>query len=72
MKTPKSIVEAWVSAFNRVDLDALCEFYSDDAINHQVVDEPLFGKAAIRAMFEREFARAEMICLVENIFEDGD
>ena len=29
-------------------------------------------RGAIRAMFAREFAGADMVCLVENLFEDGD
>jgi hypothetical protein len=30
------------------------------------------GRFAIHAMFAREFAAAEMICIPEHIFEDGD
>jgi len=29
------------------------------------------GVAAIREMFANEFATAKMVCIVENIFEDG-
>lgn len=32
----------------------------------------MHGRTAIRAMFEREFAAAEMVCIPENLFEDGD
>ena len=69
---PKSLVEAWVDAFNRRDVDALAEFYSDDAINHQVAESPVQGKRAIRQMFVDAFALAEMVCEIENIFTDGD
>ena len=69
---PKQIVEKWIEAFNRADLHALTALYTDHAINHQVANEPVAGKAAIHNMFEEEFARAEMICIPENIFEDGD
>ena len=72
MTTPKQVVLAWVDAFNRADVASLADLYADDAINHQVMWEPVEGRAAIRAMFEREFARAEMVCQVENLFEDGD
>ena len=68
----KKLVEQWVKAFNGGDVDALAAFYSDNAINHQVAESPVEGREAIRAMFAREFSRAEMTCLVENIFEDGD
>jgi limonene-1,2-epoxide hydrolase len=69
---PKDVVKAWVAAFNRSDPEALAELYREDAINHQVVQEPIQGREAIRAMFVREFAAAEMRCRIENIFEDGD
>lgn len=70
--TAKDTVEKWVEAFNKGDAEAIAEFYSEDAINHQVAESPVEGKNAIRDMFSREFSRAEMICLVENIFEDGE
>ena len=62
----------WVKAFNSGDADAIAEFYSEDAINHQVAELPVEGKETIREMFSREFSQAEMTCLVENIFEDGE
>jgi limonene-1,2-epoxide hydrolase len=72
MRRPKQIVQAWVEAFNRADVEALATLYAEDAVNHQVMFEPIEGREAIRAMFEREFAQAEMTCIVENLFEDGD
>ena len=69
---PKELVKAWVEAFNRADADALAAFYAENAVNHQVAESPVEGRAAIRAMFAREFANAEMVCIPENIFEDGD
>ena len=48
------------------------DLYADDAVNHQVTNEPVNGKAAIQQMFEQEFAQAKMTCIVENIFEDND
>jgi len=69
---PKDLVAAWVDAFNAADVDALAALYAPDAVNHQVVEAPLEGRDAIRAMFVREFALAEMVCLVENLFEDGE
>ncbi len=69
---PKEIVEKWIAAFNKADVEALTGFYDDAAINHQVANGPVAGKEAIRQMFVNEFAIAEMTCIVENIFEDGD
>ena len=63
---------AWVEAFNRGNADEMAGFYAEHAINHQVALEPVHGRAAIRDTFAREFAAAKMVCLVENIFEDGD
>jgi limonene-1,2-epoxide hydrolase len=69
--TPRQLVLAWIDAFNRYDADALAAFYSEDAINHQVAEAPLHGRAAIREMFAAGFATAEMV-IRENLFEDGE
>ena len=69
---PKDVVSAWVEAFNRADVDALADFYHADAINHQVANEPISGRDAIRENFVQEFAAANMVCIVEHIFEDGE
>jgi limonene-1,2-epoxide hydrolase len=69
---PKQLVMAWVEAFNRADVEALANFYSEAAINHQVAEQPVQGRAAIRAMFADGFATAKMTCIVEHIFEDGE
>ncbi len=69
---PKSIIKHWIEAFNKADLNALAELYADDAINHQVAESPVEGKQAIRKMFENEFSNANMVCIVENLFEDGE
>jgi limonene-1,2-epoxide hydrolase len=72
MMTPKQVVKAWVDAFNRADADEVAAFYAENAVNHQVAESPVEGRAAIRAMFAREFANAEMVCIPESIFEDGE
>jgi hypothetical protein len=48
--TPKDIVKAWVDAFNRADVDSLANLYADNAINHQVAENPVEGRDAIRAI----------------------
>jgi limonene-1,2-epoxide hydrolase len=70
--TPKQIVTAWVERFNAADVEGLAALYAPDAVNHQVVMEPLRGREAIRHLFATEFGRAKMTCTVENLFEDGD
>lgn len=69
---PKEVLQQWLDAFNKADAKIISSLYAEDAINHQVANEPVIGKAAIRHMFETEFANAEMVCIPENIFEDGD
>ena len=69
---PKELVNRFVEAFNNRDADALAELYAEDAVNHQVAESPVEGKAAIREMFRDSFTTAEMVCIVENIFEDGE
>lgn len=69
---PKDVVEAWVEAFNRQDVDALAALYAEDAVNHQVPESPVEGRDAIRGMLAAEFARAEMECIVEHLFCDGE
>jgi limonene-1,2-epoxide hydrolase len=67
---PREVVERWVQRFNAADVDGLAALYHDDAVNHQVTQDPVEGRAAIRAMFAREFAAAKMVCIVEQILED--
>ena len=69
---PREVVLFWVEAFNRADADGLAALYREDAINHQVVESPVHGREAIRAMVKAEFNRAEMVCIPENLFEDGE
>jgi hypothetical protein len=70
--TPKEIVLKWVDMFNEGNAEKLAELYHDDATNHQVTNDPVIGKDAIHDMFISEFATAEMVCIIENLFEDGE
>ena len=72
MKGPKDILMQFIEAFNNADVDTLASLYDENAVNHQVANEPVVGKAAIRNMFEQEFLTADMTCIVENLFEDGE
>jgi hypothetical protein len=69
---PRQLIRAWVEAFNRADPNALAAYYAEDAINHQVAELPVQGREAIREMFEDSFRAAKMVCIVENLFEDGE
>lgn len=70
--TPRDLIHTWVTRFNAADIDGLAALYAPAAVNHQVVMEPLVGREAIRRMFEVEFGRAQMTCLVEQVLEDGE
>ncbi len=70
--SPRQLIEKWVATFNTADAAAMAEFYHHDAINHQVNQSPIKGKTAIGAKFKEEFATADMVCIIENIFEDGE
>jgi hypothetical protein len=61
-----------VEAFNRADVEALANFYRENAINHQVAEKPVEGCQSIRERLASEFAAAKMVCIVEHIFEDGE
>ena len=69
---PKCIIEQWVKYFNQSDSKSISELYHDDAINHQVANEPVIGKENIREMFSKDFSHAKMTCIIENLFEDGE
>lgn len=69
---PGELVRNWVDAFNRGDADALATLYSEDATNHQIPVGEVRGREAIREMFRGEFAQAEMVCVVEQVLEDGE
>ena len=50
-RSPKETLMAWSEAFKARDIDALMALYADDAVNHQVAEAPVRGKAAIRESF---------------------
>lgn len=72
MPSPKEVIKSWMEHFNRGEVEDLVALYSENATNHQVVQDPVVGRDAIAAMFRREFDQAEMHCIVENLFEDGE
>lgn len=60
---PKEILLQWINAFNNCDPETISALYDDNAVNHQVADNPVIGRTAIKQMFENEFSQAEMIVL---------
>ncbi|APD07561.1 hypothetical protein UJ101_02058 [Flavobacteriaceae bacterium UJ101] len=70
--SPKELIKKWVEIFNTGDANEISKLYHDDAVNHQVVNEPIIGRESINNMFKEEFDQAKMTCIIENIFEDGE
>jgi len=69
---PKAVIEKWITLFNKGDVAGLVDMYHVDAINHQVANLPVEGQTAIAEMFRREFQTVNMVCIPENLFEDGE
>lgn len=70
--SPSELIKIWIDRFNAADVDVLMELYAEDAVNHQMVTQPLKGKAEIKKLFETDFARAKMVCIPVKIHEAGD
>lgn len=70
----KLLLKNWIDAFERKDLRAVVDCYSDDAVNFQVATgQPSVGKVQIEkdaAEFFRGFPDAW--ARVENLIGDGD
>ena len=64
--TPKEVLREWIDCFNAADASRIVELYADDAVNHQVANEPIAGKAALYEMFANEFATAEISSKTES------
>lgn len=70
--TPVELITKWVERFNAADVEGLASLYAPDAVNHQVVMDPLHGREVIQKMFQIEFSRAKMVCIPEKIHAAGD
>lgn len=69
----KTIIQKWVIAFNNADADTLESLYAENAVNHQMPNEPVAGKKLIGQMFRDEFKLApEMHCIPIQIIEEGN
>lgn len=66
--TPKDAVREWIKLFNAADIEGLVQLYTPEAVNHQVVMDPLRGREAIKQMFIIEFGRPRMQCIEVNLF----
>jgi ketosteroid isomerase-like protein len=69
---PRDVVLRWVELFNAGDAEGLSALYHEDAVNHQVAEQPVEGREAIGEMFRREFATADMTCIPDVVHEAGE
>jgi ketosteroid isomerase-like protein len=69
---PREVVRDWVYALTHADTEALGSLYHDHAVHHPIALDVVEGREAICAMVAGEFASADMACIVENLFEDGE
>lgn len=74
MNGSKELLQNWIEAFQRRDLEAVVACYAEDAVNFQIAaGAPSVGRAQIRkdtAEFFRAFPDAWS--RVENLIADGD
>jgi hypothetical protein len=70
--TPKDVLLKWIIAFNNADIKTLADLYDENATNHQVANDPVIGRHSIIQMFAEEFSKADMVCIPDNIFQDGE
>ena len=68
----KLLIRKWIKLFNQRNAEELAELYHEDAINHQIPNKPVRGRDAIKQMFANEFTTADMTCIAETIYEDGE
>ncbi len=73
MKTPREVVQDWVTAYNRRDAYAAAELYHEDATNLQVaLGDPTVGRQAMLDELLSFFhAFPDNFTDIENLFEDG-
>ena len=69
---PVELLQTWVALFNKADYNGLAELYHEESTNHQVPNGIVQGRENIRNLFKAEFETYEMVCIIENIFEDGN
>jgi ketosteroid isomerase-like protein len=44
--TPREVVEAWLERLDAGDVDGIAALYHEDAVNHQVTQDPVVGRDA--------------------------
>lgn len=58
---PWRVVERMLAGWHALDAAAVIDWFADDAVMHNMMMEPLEGKAAIRGLLDMFFAKAEKV-----------
>jgi len=69
---PKVLIQNWVELFNQHDFQNLAKLYCKEAVIHQTPTGFIEGQSNIKSMFKDEFEQFDMVCIIENIFEDNN
>ena len=69
---PVEVVEAFVAAWNRMDLEAILGFLHEDILYHNVPVEPLAGKAAVSAYLRSRWVFDSIDWEMTNIAANGN
>lgn len=74
MDDSKKLLQNWIDAFQRRDVDAVVACYADDAVNFQIAaGEPAVGKEQIRRDTQEFFnGFPDAWSRVEDLIGDGD
>ncbi|CAN5116851.1 hypothetical protein BH11BAC5_BH11BAC5_16160 [soil metagenome] len=65
---PKEIALKWIAAFNRADVNSLGDLYAENAINHQVVNEPVVGQRGLKKCLNRNFRKPKWFVYRRKFF----
>jgi limonene-1,2-epoxide hydrolase len=72
-ETPIEVVRRFCAVWSNVDPDDIAEFFTDDAVYHNIPMDPLTGREMIKSFIAGFAGGAEQIDFrVRNIVADGD
>ena len=71
-QTPITLVQQFLSDWHTMDVERLLEYFTDDAVYHNIPVDPHVGKDAIRAFFDGWMPNATRLdAEVHHILADG-
>ena len=72
-ETPIEVVRRFCAVWSNVDPDDIAEFFTDDAVYHNIPMDPITGREAIKSFIAGFAGGAEQIDFrVRNIVAEGD